>query len=95
MRSWSGALLAPAPDAGPMTRYYRRLGRYSAALAFAAEVALATLGGALKRKESLSARLGDVLSELYLLSAVLKRHADEGAPAADRPVVAWCCETGF
>ena len=67
-----------------MTRYYRRLGRYAAALAFAAEIAIATLGGALKRKESLSARLGDVLSELYLLSAVLKRHADEGAPVADR-----------
>ena len=41
-----------------MKRYYRRLGRYSAALAFAAEIAIATLGGALKRKESLSARLG-------------------------------------
>ena len=65
-----------------MTRYYRRLGRYAAALAFTAEIAIATLGGALKRKESLSARLGDVLSELYLLSAVLKRHADEGAPVA-------------
>ncbi|MGH8696335.1 MAG: acyl-CoA dehydrogenase, partial [Burkholderiales bacterium] len=94
-RSWSGARLAPAPAAGAMKHYYRRLGRYSAALAFAAEIAIATLGGALKRKESLSARLGDVLSELYLLSAVLKRHADEGAPAADRPVVEWCCETGF
>jgi acyl-CoA dehydrogenase len=95
VRSWSGALLAPAPAAGPMTRYYRRLGRYAAVLALAAEIAVATLGGALKRKESLSARLGDVLSELYLLSAVLKRHADEGAPAADRPLVEWCCEAGF
>jgi acyl-CoA dehydrogenase len=95
VRSWSGARLAPAPAAGPVTRHYRQLGRYAAALAFAAEIAIATLGGALKRKESLSARLGDVLSELYLLSAVLKRHADEGAPAEDRPLVAWCCETGF
>ena len=64
-------------------------------LAFAAEIAIATLGGALKRKESLSARLGDVLSELYLLSAVLKRHADDGAPVEDRPLIEWCCETGF
>jgi hypothetical protein len=95
VRSWSGARLAPAPAAGPMTRYYRRLGRYAAALAFTAEIAVGTLGGALKRKESLSARLGDVLSELYMLSAVLKRYADEGAPAEDRPLVEWCCETGF
>jgi acyl-CoA dehydrogenase len=95
VRSWSGALFAPAPAAGPMTRHYRRLGQYAAALAFTAEIAIVTLGGALKRKESLSARLGDVLSELYLLSAVLKRHADEGAPAEDRPLVEWCCETGF
>jgi acyl-CoA dehydrogenase len=95
VRSWSGARLAPAPAVGSMTPYYRRLGRYAAALAFAAEIAIATLGGALKRMESLSARLGDVLSELYLLSAVLKRHADEGAPAEDRPLVEWCCETGF
>jgi acyl-CoA dehydrogenase len=94
-RAWSGALSAPAPAVGPMKRYYRRLGRYSAALAFAAEIAIATLGGALKRKESLSARLGDVLSELYLLSAVLKRYADEGAPAEDRPLVEWCCEAGL
>jgi len=95
LRSWSGGLLAPSPAAGPMTCYFRRLGRYAAALAFTAEIAIATLGGTLKRKESLSARLGDVLSELYLLSAVLKRHADEGAPPEDRPLVEWCCETGF
>ena len=95
VRSWSGALLAPAPAAGPMTRHYRQLGRYAAALAFATEVAVDTMGGALKRRESLSARLGDVLSELYLLSAVLKRHADDGTPAEDRPVVEWCCETGY
>jgi acyl-CoA dehydrogenase len=95
VRSWSGARLAPAPAAGSMTPYYRGLGRYAAALAFTTEIAVGTLGGALKRKESLSARLGDVLSELYLLSAVLKRHADEGAPVEDRPLVEWCCETGF
>jgi acyl-CoA dehydrogenase len=58
-------------------------------------VALIHLGGALKRKEMISARLGDVLSELYLLSCVLKRHHTEGRPADDQPLVDWCCLSGF
>ena len=59
------------------------------------DVALLTLGGRLKRKEMLAARLGDVLSELYLLSAALKRWEDEGRQDADLPLLAWCMETGF
>jgi hypothetical protein len=58
-------------------------------------VALVHLGGALKRKEMISARLGDVLSELYLLSCVLKRFHSDGQPQDDLPLVAWCCETGL
>jgi acyl-CoA dehydrogenase len=54
-----------------------------------------TLGGALKRKESISGRLGDILSELYLLSAVLKRWDDEGRQDADLPVVRLCMEDGM
>src|SRR5262249_48885626 len=54
-----------------------------------------TLGGALKRQEMLSARFGDILSELYLLSAVLKRWDEEGRQRADLPLVAWCMEDGF
>jgi len=53
------------------------------------------LGGALKRQEMLSARFGDILSELYLLSAVLKRWDEEGRQRADLPLVAWCMEEGF
>ncbi len=94
-RSWSGALLAPRPASSVNTAYFKQLGRYAAALAFTSEVALLTLGGTLKRRESISARLGDVLSELYLLSAVLKRYHDEGELAGDKPLVKWCCETGF
>jgi acyl-CoA dehydrogenase len=48
---------------------------------------LVTLGGALKRKERLSARLGDALSQLYLASAVLKHFQDQGSPAADQPLL--------
>jgi acyl-CoA dehydrogenase len=58
-------------------------------------VALLTLGGALKREEMLSARFGDILSELYLLCATLKRWDEEGRQKADFPVLAWCMETGL
>ncbi|MDF3982404.1 acyl-CoA dehydrogenase [Luteibacter sp. PPL201] len=70
-------------------RYYRKLNRYSAALALCADVAMGVLGGKLKFKEKLSARLGDVLSYLYIASAMLKRYEDTGRPEADRPLLAW------
>ena len=56
---------------------------------------LLTLGGDLKRKEMISARFGDLLSELYLLSAVLKRWQDEGRQDADLPLVEWCMDSGI
>ena len=48
-----------------------------------------TLGGKLKQKEHLSARLGDVLSYLYICSAMLKRFESQGRPAADQAIMAW------
>src|SRR3954465_1930467 len=94
-RSWSGGIFAPAPDAGAATRFYRQLSRYSSGFALCADLALLTLGGALKRKEMLSARFGDILSELYLLSAALKRWQDEGRQAADFAALEWCMASGF
>src|SRR5205814_1711405 len=94
-RSWSGGLFAPAPDAGDATRFYRQLSRYSSAFALCADMALLTLGGALKRKEMLSARFGDILSELYLLSAALKRWQDEGRQKEDFAALEWCMASGF
>src|SRR6478752_2638228 len=94
-RSWSGGMFAPAPDAGDATRFYRQLSRYSSAFALCADMALLTLGGALKRKEMLSARFGDILSELYLLSAALKRWQDEGRQQADFAALEWCMASGF
>ena len=47
------------------------------------------LGGKLKFKEKISARLGDVLSNLYIASAMLKRYEDQGRPVADQPMLAW------
>ncbi|MHC2256934.1 acyl-CoA dehydrogenase [Bradyrhizobium embrapense] len=94
-RSWTGGLFAPAPDAGDATEFYRQLSRCSSAFALCADMALLTLGGALKRKEMLSARFGDILSELYLLSAALKRWQDEGRQKEDLPALEWCMASGF
>ncbi|HWN30741.1 MAG TPA: acyl-CoA dehydrogenase, partial [Burkholderiales bacterium] len=85
----TGARLARAPVAADTARYYRQLTRLSSAFALLADVAMLVLGGALKRKEKLSARLGDVLSLLYLSSAVLKRYEDEGRQRADLPLLHW------
>jgi acyl-CoA dehydrogenase len=75
-----------APD---MKRYYQLLSRYSAAFALLADTSMLVLGGSLKRRERLSARLGDVLSQMYLISATLKRFEDEGRQAADAPLAHW------
>jgi len=95
VRSWSGGRVGPAPAQGKATKYYRRLDRYAASFALLADMTLLLLGGGLKRKEMISARLGDILSELYLLSAVLKRWQDEGQPAEDLPLVAFAMESRF
>ncbi|MAF28724.1 MAG: acyl-CoA dehydrogenase [Croceicoccus sp.] len=92
---WTAGKLAYGGGAGKVKGYYKQLSRYAAALATCAEVALISLGGTLKRKEAISARYGDILSELYLLSAVLKRWEDDGCLDEDLPLVEWCCETGF
>ena len=87
------ARFEPAPGSGPEKRFHQHIERFSASFAFATDVAMLTLGGWLKKKENLSARLGDVLSYLYLASMVLKHHHDNGAPEADRPIVEWACRS--
>lgn len=76
--------MAPA-----MRPHYRRLTRYSAAFAVIADATLLTLGGSIKFRERLSARLGDALSQMYIASAVLKRYEDEGRQPADAPLAHW------
>ena len=73
----------------PTRRYYQNINRYSAAFALATDFAMLTLGGKLKIRELLSARLGDVLSAMYLASAVLKHFENQGRRAADLPLVEW------
>ena len=83
------ASIGSAPGDKYTKRYFRKLNRYAAALALVADTSMLTLGGKLKFKEKLSARLGDVLSNLYIVSAMLKRYQDQGYPLADRPLLAW------
>ena len=87
----TGSRFASAPTAAaPLARrYYQHLTRISAALAFAADVSMLVLGGSLKRRERISARLGDALSQMYLASAVLKRFEDEGRQQADTALLHW------
>jgi acyl-CoA dehydrogenase len=88
----AGVFAGTPRDAGPLSSYYRRIGRMSAAFALVADVALLVLGGELKRREKLSARLGDVLSHLYMACAVLKHYDDCARPAADLPLARWALE---
>ena len=80
---------------GPGVAVLPAVTRYSAAFALTADVALLTLGGALKRKEKISGRMADILSHLYLVSAALKQFEDRGRPAADLPLLRWSCETSL
>ena len=85
------ARFTAAPVKGPTARYYQHIARFSASFAFAVDVAMLTLGGYLKKKENLSARLGDVLSCMYLASMVLKHYENRGRRPAELPVVEWAC----
>jgi acyl-CoA dehydrogenase len=88
----TGAGLVSVPGALELRRYTRRLTRMAAGFALTADVAMLFLGGDLKRKEMLSGRLGDILSQLYIASTVLKRFEDDGRPQADLPLARWALE---
>lgn len=88
----TGGRIARAPR-GKTKRYFQQITRFSAAFALVADVSLLTLGGSFKRREALSARLGDILSYLYILTGVLKKYHDDACPSADFPAVQWAAET--
>jgi acyl-CoA dehydrogenase len=81
------------PHTGATARYFQHVNRYSASFALATDVAMLALGGYLKKKETLSARLGDVLSAMYLASMVLKHHENQGRLPEDLPLVEWACRS--
>ena len=93
----TNSAFAPTPaNPAPETKhYYRHVSRLSAAFAFLADVSMLAMGGALKRKEKISGRLGDVLSMMYLVSATLKRYEDQGRIREDLPLVGWAVRDAF
>ena len=88
----TGARFVMAPGGRHTRRYYQQLTRLSSAFAWASDISMFVLGGALKRRERLSARLGDILSQLYLASTVLKRFEDDGRPEEDLPLMHWAMQ---
>lgn len=85
------ARLVIAPP-GQEQYYYRQLTRLSTSFALCADISMLMLGGALKRKEKLSGRLADVLSQMYLASATLKHFHNQGQNANDLPLLRWACD---
>ncbi len=81
-------IFAPSKDKA-IKKYERQLTRMSAALAFAADTCLMLLGGSLKRRERISARLADILSQLYLASAALKYYNNHAQTDAARDYLRW------
>src|SRR5687768_6867157 len=79
----------PSSCATETRHYYKHVSRLSAAFAFLADISMLAMGGALKRREKISGRLGDVLSMMYLVSATLKRYEDQGRLTQDLPLVRW------
>lgn len=92
---WLGltnAMFLTTPGDKETKRYYRQIARFSVGFALLADYALLTLGGALKRKERLSGRFADALSNLYLCSCVLKHYQNQGSPKDDLPLMHWACQ---
>ena len=84
-----------APGDRYARRYFQQLTRMSSAFAMVADVSMLLLGASLKRRERMSARLGDILSQMYLASAALKRYMDNGAPEAELPLLQWSVRDAF
>ena len=93
--SLTRGLLAGSPVSGPTAKYYRKLSWTSASFAFFADLAMGSLGGALKRKEKITGRFADILSWLYLGTAVLTRFEKEGRPEEQKPFVDWAMQYAF
>jgi acyl-CoA dehydrogenase len=92
---WHGltaSVFAGPGGQGPveMRQAMRELNRDAAAFGFLADITMLMLGGSLKRKERLSARLGDILAHLFLASCVLKRYEMEGRIREDADLARWC-----
>ena len=84
--------LAKGTGSGLVLVYSRRIEHLSAAFAWLSDLALAILGGDLKRREMLSGRFADALGNLYLASAAIKIYRDNGEDADEAPLAEWACQ---
>ncbi len=89
--SLTSGRIAKAPN-NKLKRYYQQATRFSAAFSLISDISMLVLGGSLKRKENISGRLGDILSHLYMLSAIFKHYQDQGENTDDLPIVNWACQ---
>ncbi len=90
-----GRLACAPAGAGPTAVYFKKLAWASASFAIMADVAMGALGGKLKQAEKLTGRFADILSWMYLGSAVLRRWQAEGCRKEDLPFVHYCLETAL
>lgn len=90
--SFTGSRFTSSPYQDVTKRYYQLLTRYSTNLALLSDLSMFSLGANLKRKERISARLGDILSYLYLAAACLKRFDEQGRKKEDLPLLTWAVE---
>ena len=91
---WAGLTCGAfiSTPSSPLKKYYKRVARLSYNFACVSDISLMYLGGELKRKERLSARLGDALSHLYMASAVLKQFRDYGEHKDELVYAKWALE---
>jgi len=88
----TGSYIHSNPGHPRLARYYAHLSRFSAAFALIADISMLSLQAKLKFMEMLSARMGDLLSDLYLASMVIKHYENDGCPEEDFPIVQWALE---
>lgn len=84
-----GGIVNRSPTRGPEAIHYKNLNRLSMLFAFLAEVGLATMGGAIKRKEYMSGRYADALAWMYLASATLKDYQESKDRDSEKPLLDW------
>lgn len=96
LHNLSGARFAKGPGHDPdIEQWYRQLSAASRSFAFVADLTVGLLAGGLKTKQKITGRMADALSELYLLSAILKRFEDDGEPQSDRLIVELCARNAL
>ncbi len=93
--AWAGGALEKVPATGDLQRYYRQLGRFSAAFALLTDVTLLSIGGGLKARQRLSGRMADCLVHLYYASAVIKYWLDQDRPEDQRDLLDWSLQTSL